>query len=442
MIWLPVLMTGGVLYAGGKALQRVKKPTWFARQPAATDVQQADRELVVSAASLGVAAAGGLLALPVLGWLSLPVSLYLLVPVIREAGQVVGKEHRVNDQVLTTARLGVCVVMGYTFIAALDAGLHTLTHRMQVRNEAAWRQALRQRFGKDAQPLVAWLEQTSQRPTATQQLGERMGSRAAPLMLVTCVLSTPILGINRSAAFLTTFFGSHLRKLGPYTAREFMRHALEQDILLTHPQLLDQAHKVDTVVFDGRILHDTVVCGQFGGIVRTLRQQQRAVYVFADADDGVCQAAQLDGCFQALDAAGRAGFVRQWQAEGKTVAYIGSGDDDLPVIQAANLAILHRHRVLTEGHIPHILLPRADLLPVLTVFALADTFASRQQFNLLAPIGVDMVDISTTLLLDFGLVYSVMFTYTGLMLGMGNAQLPKLPMKSASELPPPANLPA
>ncbi|QTR46605.1 hypothetical protein J9253_01195 [Thiothrix litoralis] len=417
MIWLPVLMTGGVLYASGKALQRVKKPAWFARQPAATDVQQADREMVVSAASLGVAAAGGLLALPVLGWLSLPVSLYLFVPVIREAGQVVGKERRVNDQVLTTARLGVCVVMGYTFIAALDAGLHTLMHRIQVRNEAAWRQALRQRFGEDAQPLVAWLEQTSQQPTAAQQLGERMGSRAAPLMLATCVLSTPVLGINRSAAFLTTFFGSHLRKLGPYTAHEFMRHALEQDILLTHPQLLDQAHKVDTVVFDGRILHDTVVCGQFGGIVRALRQQQRAVYVFADTDD-------------------RAGLIRQWQEEGKTVGYVGSGNNDLPAMQAANLAILHRHQVLTEGNVPHILLPRADLLPVLTVFELADTFASRQQFNLLAPIGVDVVDIATTLLLDFGLVYSVIFTYAGLMLGMGSARLPKLPQDKGQVVDP------
>ena len=176
-------------------------------------------------------------------------------------------------------------------------------------------------------------------------------------------------------------------------------------------------------MFDGRILHDTVVCGQFGDIAQALRQQQRAVYVFTDADD-------------------KAGLIRQWQAEGRTVAYVSSGDNDLPGLQTANLAILHRHQVLTEENVPHILLLSADLLPVLTVFTLADTFASRQQFNLLAPIGVDMVDISTTLLLDFGLVYSVMFTYVGLMLGMGNAQLPKLQMESASELPPPTNLPA
>lgn len=423
MILLPLLMTGGALYAGSKALQRVKKPAWFARQPAATDAQQADRDLAVSAASLGVAAAGGVLTLPVLGWLSLPVSLYLFVPVICEAGQVISKEHRVNDQVLTTARLGVCVVMGYTFIAALDAGLHTLTQRMRVRNEAAWRQALQHRFDKDEAHLIAWLEQTSTQPTATQQVGERMGSRAAPLMLATCVLSTPLLGINHSTAFLTTFFGSHLRKLGPYTAREFMRHALEQDILLTHPQLLDQAHKVDTVVFDGCILYDTVVCGQFGDIAQALRQQQRAVYVFADADD-------------------KAGLIRQWRAEGKTVAYVGSGDKDLPAIQAANLAILQRHQVLMAGNVPHIWLPSADLLSVLKVFALADTFASRQQFNLFAPLGVDMVDIATTLLLDFGLVYSVMFTYAGLMLGMGNARLPRFQEKSASVMLPPVIPPA
>lgn len=108
MIWLPVLVAGGVLYAGSKALpsfdQSVK--TWFGRKRAkarAADGVQAERELVVSAVSLGVAAAGGLLKLPILGWLSVPVTVYLLAPVLREAGQVVLQERRVNDQVLTGA---------------------------------------------------------------------------------------------------------------------------------------------------------------------------------------------------------------------------------------------------------------------------------------------------------------------------------------------------
>lgn len=94
MIWLPMLVAGGVLYAGSKALPSFELPAkpWFRRKRVkvlAADGVQAERELVVSAVSLGVAAAGGLLHLPILGWLSVPVTVYLLAPVLREAGQVV-----------------------------------------------------------------------------------------------------------------------------------------------------------------------------------------------------------------------------------------------------------------------------------------------------------------------------------------------------------------
>ena len=425
MIWLPLLVKGSVLYAGGKALQRVKKRLLRRRTEAISPaVQTSDRELTVSVVSLSAAAAGGWWAIPVLGWLSVPVTLYLFVPVMRDAGQTLRKEHRVNDHVLTTTRLAVCVVMGYTFIAALDAGLHTFSHWLKVHNENDWRAMVQQRFGTASPQVVAWLEQVAQQPTATQSLGEGIGARVAPFMLATCVLTTPALGINRSAAFLTTFFGSHLRTLGSYTAQKFMSHALQHDIVVMHPQLLDQALRVDTIVLDGRLLHDSTALEQFNAILPSLHQRQ--VYVLtSDVEADEDTTALHDGC-QTLAAHDGLALIQQWQANGQRVCYVGNGVDDAPIRQAVNLAVLCCAALppdMLEKPAPQVLLLGGDLRTLLTVFALAETFAQRQQFNLLAPMGVDLVDISTTLFLDFGLVYSVMFTYTGLLLGMSNAPL-------------------
>lgn len=430
MIWLPVLVAGGVLYTGSKALpsfdQSVK--TWFGRKRAkarAADGVQAERELAVSAVSLGVAAAGGLLKLPILGWLSVPVTVYLLAPVLRDAGQVVLQERRVNDQVLTSARLAVCMTMSYTFIAALDASLHALTHRLRVRNAERWQQALQQRLGSQAQPWLQHWEALAEQPTHWQRVGERSGALAAPLMLVTCVLATPALGINRSSAFLTTFFGAHVRKLGPYTTREMLHQALASGLLLTNPQVLERAVNMDTVVFDGRLLHDTCMSGQFAASVQALQQQTRRVYVFTETDDALCALASVDGCFNAVNTDERGALIQQWQAAGKQVCYVGSGVGDSAERHAANFSVVVQAALaatLPTKDLPDAFLLGTDLQAVPHLFALSAAFGERQRFNLIAPMGVDVVDISTTLLLDFGLVYSVMFTYIGLLLGMAKSQ--------------------
>ncbi len=451
MIWLPMLVASGVLYAGSKALPSFNNPvkTWFGSKRAkarAADSAQAERELAVSAVSLSVAAAGGLLKLPVLGWLTVPVTVYLLAPVLREAGQVVLQERRVNDQVLTSVRLAVCMTMNYTFIAALDASLHALTQRLRVRNAERWQQALQQHLGAEAQPWLQHCEALAEQPMHWQRVGERSGAIAAPLMLVTCVLATPTLGINRSSAFLTTFFGAHVRKLGPYTTRATLHQALDRGLLLTHLQVLERAVNTDTVVFDGRLLHDTWVGGQFATTVQALQQQARSVYVFTEVDDALCALAGVNQCFYAITADERAGWIQQWQASGKQVCYVSSSAGNSVECQAANLSVVVQAVLPTTlpavEDLPDVFLLGSDLRAVPHLFALSAVFGERQRFNLLAPLGVDVVDISTTLLLDFGLVYSVMFTYVGLLLGMG-----KTDWQGAQALPTntpalPASLPA
>lgn len=114
-------------------------------------MKKTNQELAASSASLVLAATGAFLRIPVLGIASVPVMLYVFAPTFKEAGLRLGKERRINSQVLTATRITVCVVMGYTFIAALDAVLHAFSHRLFVRNEEDFQQALREARGANSQ---------------------------------------------------------------------------------------------------------------------------------------------------------------------------------------------------------------------------------------------------------------------------------------------------
>jgi len=90
-----------------------------------------------------------------------------------------------------------------------------------------------------------------------------------------------------------------------------------------------------------------------------------------------------------------------------------------------------------------VLLLDNDLARLTHFFYLANAFALKQGFNLLAPIGLDFVDLGTTLILHFGLGYSVLFNYSGLLLGAFSARLPLRPLPVVPEMPPAAQaLPA
>ena len=74
---------------------------------------------------------------------------------------------------------------------------------------------------------------------------------------------------------------------------------------------------------------------------------------------------------------------------------------------------------------------------VLGIFGLARLFFAKQRFNLLAPFGIDLIDISTTVFLHFGLFYSVLLSYAGLLTGMAQANMPKVQPTALPKAPRP-----
>ena len=436
MLVVPVLMIVGVLYTGHKTHRQwrvakkaqsepfVPETTPEAEHPC---LQQAKQQMILSAGSLGLASAGNVLHWAILGWMSLPITLYIFMPVYKQAFVTVRQHQRLNEQVLTAARLTVCSVMGYTVIAALDANLYSLSHWLVIQDQQTVHRRLRHRFKKKAQPLLALLEQAAQQPTTSQQYGEKSGLIVAPWMLAIFGGSTPLLGVNRGAAFLTTFFGAHMRHLGPYTTRRLVYESLQQQVLVTHPQTFERMTRVDTLVLDCRMAESSIQTDNLGSTLNALRQwaqeQQRPLQIHvwgqAVAEHQPLLPLVETWCEPAsgLDHE----WITQQQQAGHTVCYLSLTEAEPVKFKGADLTVQFMPQaipVIIQPCAGEIWLLQTDMQALPAVFRLADRFVNRQWLNLVVPIGVDVIDISTTLLLDFGLVYSVGFTYSGLLLGM------------------------
>jgi Cu2+-exporting ATPase len=145
----------------------------------------------------------------------------------------------------------------------------------------------------------------------------------------------------------------------------------------------------------------------------------------------------LDGYYVEAEGNARAALIEHLQLSGKLVCYVSGGGHDQAAMDSALLSVEVREASdLRETQAQIVLLdPRLRGLP--GVFDLALAFADKQKFNLLNPVAVDFVDISTTVFLHFGLVYSVLLSYTGLLSSVVHARLPKnMPYAPGATAPP------
>lgn len=284
------------------------------------------------------------------------------------------------------------------------------------------------------------LTQTGARKSWVQQVGEASADRMAPWMLASFVVSLPVLGPNHAAAFLTTGFGAHLRTLGPYTIRNFLIPAAQDGIVIKDARVLEAANLVNTLIFDQRILADPAARASARTTLETLRRrplppvgpthQPFAAYVLVapgaeEQARALVAELGLDDYLTAPTMAARATLLEHLTLSGRLIGYVGTGVDDQAIMAKALLSIAWRGtRAMTTNAAQVVLLTR-ELQALVRFFELAATFTAKQSFNLLAPIGLDLVDIATTLFLHWDLVYSVMFTYSGLLLGAVNGRLPE-----------------
>ena len=167
---------GGTLYAGAKAVQQLQTRgglawprQWFAlrrhhvvavleQAPRNPALQQANQALAISSASLGLTMASALLMQPLLSLASVPLMLYVFAPTLQNAWQNAIKERRVTNAVLDATRIGICVVMRYDAVAALNAVLQALNQKLFAQAEDDFQHQLYDLFGHEQAAVWSYVQ--------------------------------------------------------------------------------------------------------------------------------------------------------------------------------------------------------------------------------------------------------------------------------------------
>lgn len=288
--------------------------------------------------------------------------------------------------------------------------------------------------------LRADLERAALAETALQRLGERNGEKMAPWMLGAFVFGTPFLGINRAAVFLTTRFGVQMRRLGPHAARHAIGQGVRHGMFIRDVRALELAGLVNTVVIDAEVLQDPAVRSHAAGLVQALRQRpwpaaealsrRFAVHVLASGEEEgrrLTLELGLDDYFVETSEWGRVALIQRLQQAGRCICYVGRGQAgrDATVLRAAMLGVAHCPGGLADEVPARVVLADAELRGLLRLFELATAFSARQGMNLFTQLGVDVLDVSTTVFLNFGLFYSVLMSHAGLLSSAAGSGFPR-----------------
>lgn len=301
----------------------------------------------------------------------------------------------------------------------------------------------------DLTALRETMRRSVQSKSFVQQFGEGSGRRAAPLSFATFFLTIPWLGINRAASFLCTSFGANMRLLGPVAARSTIRQAAQEGILVKESKALELANFVNCLVIDGQTLLDPSVRLYAEEIVQELRRRNWqatglfgrpfAVYVLADGEHAglrsVAAAIGAEDVFVEPLSIGRAAVIDNLQRSGRAACYVSKNSDKESVMERALVSVALGGALSAPTNPAQIVFVEKTLAPLLPFFEMSAKFLEKERYSLLTPVMMDLTDITTTLVIHFGLIYSTFFNYGSLLLSLHNASKPKAKLPAQAEEP-------
>ena len=141
-----------------------------------------------------------------------------------------------------------------------------------------------------------------------------------------------------------------------------------------------------------------------------------------EVSDRVTDALGLGVSLVAATPAQKASIVTWMRRLGKKVCYVGDAVKNAAPMAAADIAVTSGITAESADADVHAVLLEDDVAALRGLREASEAFHRKQAFNHATPIAFDLVDISTTVFLHFGLFYSVLFNYGGLMIGTWNAR--------------------
>lgn len=387
-----------------------------------------NRSLCFSSTALGIAASGVVFS-SMAGYavLSVPLSLLVYGPNLRSAIAKAGKA-RVDGDLLTATRLGTCVVFQFYAVAALDAFLRSVADKLQDASRRDCEAALDEVFSdgnsRSKEAAKAAMAQNVDVPTRMQARGERQGRWMAPVMLGTFFVSAPFYGVNRAASFLMTSFGSHMGTLSPTAVRQMASRMLRQGMILKAGRGLEQAAKINTVILDA----DRCCCRDGDDGIRSLVKAMTAAqgdreieFIVLTNDERTDLAKGAHRVLIGVSESERSELIRIRRAQGRIVCFVGDGLVDSAAMENADVSISVTGAGSADRDSAQVVLLNNDIGSLVDLIGESREFRRRQGFSFATPIGCDVMDILTTVFLHFGVLYSALFNYTGLVLSTVNA---------------------
>ncbi len=125
----------------------------------------------------------------------------------------------------------------------------------------------------------------------------------------------------------------------------------------------------------------------------------------------------------------KAALIRQLQADGQRVCFVGDGINDAIALKQADLSVSLRGASTIATDTAQIVRMDASLDQFAGLFDLADAYNANMRTNYVASMVPGMVVIGGVFLLHFGVIASIMLYNLGLVLGVANAMSPLLRLR-------------
>ncbi len=278
------------------------------------------------------------------------------------------------------------------------------------------------------------MEHAATGKTNLVKLGVQSGTRSAPWMMGAFVAGLPLLGFNHSAVFLTTRMGMQMNEIGPHTARQAITAGLEHGIFIRDMAALERANTCNTIVFDAALLHQPAAAAIIPNLVTELRNRkwatgvgiprQFALYAMVDSEaEGrkLLETYALDDYFKEPLEWGRSQLLKNLQQAGRNVCYVGLPGKGDKAMKECALSVAWCHDGLPRQSAATMLLAGAHLPDLASLFDLAKAFATRQTTSFLTPLGVDMLNLTVNIFLNYGLLNSVVISHAASLLDVSGS---------------------